>query len=374
MKWLVFMVAVVALLVVALALTNPTQWGTVTFAFGDTTYQVNAIDFALALIGLFIALRLLGALFNLPWRIIRTSRARRLERLRREFEESVALYLQGQWQTAHKRLLRVAQEPALAHTANLLAAHCAIKDNRFEAARAALQAAREADIRDDFYVPLTQSEILLKSGQPEQAAEHLDKLRHRQPDNRKIVDLLMQACATMDDWGMLTDSLPQLRKLYARQPDKLRAIELPVARKLLQQTAESMNEKALKQQWHHTAATVRPALLTFYVQMLVKVGAEKTAEFVLREAIESRWDEDCMMYYGDMKTDNVDERLAHAERWLKSRPKDPALLLCLGKLYCQAALWDQARHYLKTGLSLDPKPEVFRELISTFDYVGGGQF
>ncbi len=374
MKPLIFAVLVIGLLAAALALVGPAQWAGVTLAFGDVNLTTNFAVLILALIGLFIVLRLLGALLGLPSRLVRAGRTRRLGQLREEFEQGIAFYLQGRWRQAHKCFLRAARAPALAHSASLLAACCAVQDNAFKEARAALQTAREVNVKDDFCSLLIQSEVLFKSGQARQAAEHLDKLRRRQPDNRKVTDLLMQACTAVGEWEMLAESLPQLRKLYAHAPDKLRAVEIPIARKRLHQAAERMDENALERCWRETGAAARPALLTTYAQMLVKVGARKTAERVLREAIESNWDEDCVAYYGGLESGDIDERLKHAERWLKSRPKDPALLLCLGKLYRQVELWDQAKHYLKASFSLAPKPETFRELSSVVDYVGGGRF
>ena len=372
MKWMAYPVLLIMLLAAAVVFAGQLQWGAVVFSFGDTQWTMAFIVFVFFMIGAFIVVRLLGVLFGLPFRMLQMRRYKRLMRLRKEFEQGVALYLQGQWGQARKRLLRGAREPSLAHTANLLAARCAAEDHHFEAARASLQAAREADARDDFCAPLIQSEILLRSGHAQQAAEHLAKLKNQRPDNRRVADLLIQACAEMNDWKVLRDALPRLRKLYANQPDKLRAAEIPVATELLQRAAERMDEAILERQWRATGATIKPVLLTDYAKMLVDIGAHGTAERLLRKEIESKWDVDCMVYYGGIEGGDVDMRLKHAESWLKSRPQDPALLLCLGKLYCQAELWDQARHYLKASFSLEPKVETFQELTSVLDYIGGG--
>ncbi len=373
-KWLALTGLLVVLFIAALLFIDQAPWATVAITFGERNYTTSFAVFVLAAIGVFMALRLFGALFGLPSRLIRAGRARRLEHLREEFEQGIALYLRGQWGRARKCFRRAAQDATLAHSANLLTVRCAAEDNDLDEARAALQEAREVNMKDDFCALLIQSEVLLKAGQPEQAAEHLGKLRRRRPDNRRIVDLLMQACEATGDWSVLMDAMPQVRKLYARQPDKLRAVEIPVARRLLQRAAGRMDVNMLERQWHAIDAAVKPALLAAYAEMLVSVGARETAERVLREAIESRWDEDCMVCYGSIEGGDIDGRLKHAERWLKSRPKDPALLLCLGKLYRQAELWDQARHYLKASFSLAPKPETFRELVFVFDYVSEGRF
>ena len=374
MKRWVFAVVLIGLLAAALVFSDRMEWAGVTVHFGDMRFAANLAVFILALIGVLIVMRFVGTLLGLPKRLMQIGRERRLAHWREEFERGVSLYLQGQWERAYKHFLQATQDVTLAYAANLLAARCAIQERLFDEARSALQAAREINIEDDFGPLLIQSEVLLESGRVDQAVEHLQQLHRRRPDNRKVVDLLIRACETTGDWKSLADSLSQLRKLYVRQPERLYEVSVAASRELLQQAAAHADRGALEKQWREVDAVVKPTLLATYAKMLAGVGAYQNAEKLLREAIEARWDEGCMVYYGDMEGGNVDERLRHAERWLKSRPKDPALLLCLGKLYRQAELWDQARHYLKASFSLAPKAETFRELTSVFDYVGENRF
>ena len=373
MKQVIRMAVVLIFLFAAMLLfANWGQGGVVTFDLGsDVRATISFVVFGLALVGAFIMLQLLGALLALPRQLVRGRRERRNKRLRGDFEHGVALYLQGRWEQAYKSLLRTSRGPSLAHNANLMAARCAVQNDCLTEARAALQAAREANTMDDFGVLLIQSEVLLKSGQCDQAAEHLGKLHKLQPDNRRVTDLLVSACKTMDNWGILTESLPQLRKLYADRHDTLREIEISVAREHLQQVADQMDRGALERCWRKTGASAKPALLTTYAQMLVNIGASKKAEHVLHEAIESSWNEDCMICYGDLESDDIDKRLDHAKRWFEAKPKNPVLLLCLGKLYRQAGLWDQARHHLEASFSLAPRPDTFTELTSVVDYIEG---
>ena len=376
MKQLLRVMAVlVGLLAVTLIFVDYLQWGTVSIVFGnDSRATVSFIGFLFVLAAAVIALQLLIMLLGLPFRLFRDGRARRRERLREELEHGVTLCLQGRWRPAYKCFLRTARVPSLAHSSNLLAAHCAVRDGAFKDARAALQAAREANFEDEFCVVLIQAEILLESGQYEQAAEHLDKLRRLQPDNRRVTDLLIRACEAMDNWGSLVEALPRLRKLYAERPGELREIELSIARERLRQAAKRMDGNALELCWRQTGEKMKPVLLTTYARMLVEVGAHGEAELVLREAIESSWDADYLSCYGGLETGNAGERLRHAERWFKTRPEDPALLLCLGKLYRRVGNLYQARHYLKASFDGAPGSEVAEELASVTDRADRGRF
>ncbi len=385
MKWLLFIAVLLGLVVAALVLTDQTSsWATVRLTWGETSFATN---FAVVLLGgvvLLIVLHLIGALLRLPARLMQAWRDRRFIGQRKAFTQGVSLYLQGRREQARKHLLRAAQARAgggsFAPTAGLLAAHCALQDGQFGETRAALaalaalatlQAVRHKNEDDDFCAALIEAEMQLETGQTEKAAGRLEELRGRQPDNCKVAELLARACAKLGDWDMLAESLPQLRKLHANRPDRLHAVEVPAERQRLQRAAERADADALRRRWRGLGETVKPALLADYARMLARVGAPKEAEQLLREAVESRWDEDCIVAYGDIEGD-VDARLKSAERWLASRPENPALLLCLGKLYRQAGLWDQARDCLKKSFFLAPSVEACRELAVVFERIGEG--
>ena len=382
MKWLLFIAVVLGLIAAALIFADhQTTWATVRFTWGDTSFATNFVVVLLAGVALLIVLRLIGALLGLPVRLVQVWRDRRLISRRQAFAQGVSLYLQGRREQARKRLLRAAQAHGghFAPTAALLAAYCALRDGQFRETRAALQTVHQKNEDDGFCAALIEAEMQLESGQVEQAAKRLAELRRRQPDNHKVAELLARACARLGDWDALVESLPQLRRLHANRPDRLHAVEASVEKQRLQRVADRADQDELRRRWRKLGGTVKPALLADYARMLARVGAPKEAEQLLREAIEAKWDEDDIVAYGDIGGDvggdvegGVDERLQHAERWLASKPENPALLLCLGKIYRQAGLWDQARHCLKKSLILAPSAEVCRELAVVFERIGEG--
>ena len=55
-------------------------------------------------------------------------------------------------------------------------------------------------------------------------------------------------------------------------------------------------------------------------------------------------------------------RLAKAEDWLTRNPRDPQLLLTLGRLCVQSQLWGKAESYLEASLAIEPGWEAHVEL------------
>ncbi len=364
-----FIVSLVVLLSVMIVFTEQQPWATVTVIFGNERVSANFAFLLLILVGTLISMQLLAKLFRLPAHLVATNRKRRTERLREEFDRGILLYLQGGYEQAQRCFLKASQERLLGYTARLLVASCALAQRNFPEVRGALQAAQAVNARDNLGVGVIQSEMLLKSGEDEQALAHLTRLRRRQPDNRKLVDLLVQACESTDAWELLEVALPKLRKLYQDKPGRLRAIETSVARKLLQLAAKRMSESDLLKQWRGTARALQPQLLMDYARLLVSVGAQNTAQNVLSAAIESDWAWDCIVCYGDLEGIDVEQRIKRVEYWLRDRPRDPALLLCLGKLCRQAGQWDRAARCLEKSLQLSPRPQTGEELGRVLGYL-----
>ena len=56
------------------------------------------------------------------------------------------------------------------------------------------------------------------------------------------------------------------------------------------------------------------------------------------------------------------KRLARAEDWLRHHPNDHQLLLALGRMCRDAALWGKARNYLEASVAVAATPVAHAEL------------
>ena len=74
--------------------------------------------------------------------------------------------------------------------------------------------------------------------------------------------------------------------------------------------------------------------------------------------------------YGRCEEGEIRPRLAKAEEWLKRQPRDPQLLLTLGRLCVQSQLWGKAESYLDASLAIAPGWEAHVELAHLAERVG----
>jgi HemY protein len=95
-----------------------------------------------------------------------------------------------------------------------------------------------------------------------------------------------------------------------------------------------------------------------------------SAEEVLRESIQRAWDENTVLTYGEVESDEPFQVLERAESWLPEHPEDAALLLTCARLAARAELYGKARTYLETSIAIRPRLEAYQLLASLMEQLG----
>jgi HemY protein len=98
-------------------------------------------------------------------------------------------------------------------------------------------------------------------------------------------------------------------------------------------------------------------------------GAEScgAAAELIEEFLDRQWDSSLAIAYGECRGGDVVARIAHAEKWLASQPRDAGLLLTLGRLCRQKQLWGKAQSYLEASLAIESTADAHLELASLLE-------
>jgi HemY protein len=86
------------------------------------------------------------------------------------------------------------------------------------------------------------------------------------------------------------------------------------------------------------------------------------AERLVRTGIGYGWNDQLVSRYGRISSSDPKRQLVVAQGWLKERPNDATLLLCLGRVSMMNEAWTEAREYFEASLGLSPTPVVHSEL------------
>ena len=104
------------------------------------------------------------------------------------------------------------------------------------------------------------------------------------------------------------------------------------------------------------------ALVQGWVAHLIQAGRDDDAEEVIGLALDQSWSPELIRQYGMLQGSEPARQLITAKKWAKSRPNDPELLVCLGRLSLRCESFPEAREYFDAALRLSPEPEVYAEL------------
>ena len=142
-------------------------------------------------------------------------------------------------------------------------------------------------------------------------------------------------------------------------------------RQRLAELGSTGNLETLQSGWKHLPSLLRQdeAVVSAYLQELLRIGAQAQAEQLLREQVQVHWNSRFVYTYGDLAAPDAAAQLSLAEGWLDQHPDDPVLLLTLGKISLRNELWGKARSYLESSIEQEPTPEAYRLLGSLLEHL-----
>jgi len=97
-------------------------------------------------------------------------------------------------------------------------------------------------------------------------------------------------------------------------------------------------------------------------RLFIDAGDCRRAHGILEAALDAQWSEALILLYGECQGEDVLAQIEHAEQWLKSRPRDRALLQTLGCLCMSKELWGKAQSYLDASISVSPSHAAYQAL------------
>lgn len=317
-----------------------------------TTTGAAALAILLAvLIGLVLAWKLL----TLP---VRAWRTRSERRSRERLGEGLDALHYGQYERAEKLLAQAAEEDqSVAASARLAAARAALRRGDAAAARAHLDALGE---RHAAARAIALAELALRAHRPTDALVALDAAA-AQPLPPRGLALRAEALAASGQAAEAYGLLGPLRKHNALPAARLDELQERWAAASLR---EAPDGNALAARWEALPKSLRnePAVVLAYAESAHALGWDEAAIKAVEQALDTRWDERLAAHYGSLAPAHAHTRQATLERWLRTHPGSPTLLLALARLHRQQGQWAQAQDYLQRALAQGAGAEAWEEL------------
>lgn len=330
----------------------------------ETTLTLTVIVLVLGFLALYYLIRFIVNAWQLPRRMRAWQDARRLQKARAALTRGLIQLEEGRWRDAEENLIKYATlgEVPLLHY--LAAARAAQKQEAYERRDNYLRLAHESTPDADVAVSLTQAELQLSHRQTEQALATLKRLRQLAPKHGYVLKLLMKLHVQMHDWEQLLELLPELRKRKVVSAAEADEMEMRAYKGLLASAARASDVQTLYNIWRRVPKRLRaaPDIVLEFAKQLRAHSEELQCEALLRDTLKKQWNERLVHLYGLVQGPDPAKQLAHAEEWLNEYPKNPVLLLTLGRLAARNRLWGKARAYLEASVGVAPRGETFQEL------------
>lgn len=254
--------------------------------------------------------------------------------------------------------------PGLAALIGLRAAHALRDDERIEEWGERLRF-NETGMRT---VRLkTEAELALDNHDYGLARERVDQLLAEGGRHIAALRLSLRVRQAQGDWTEVLKLTRQLEKHKALTPEQAAPLRMRAHRENI--AALAGDAEQLARYWHAMPdgdkLDVRLALIA--AQALGAADNCGRAAAIVEDFLDHQWDSTLAAAYGQCQGGDVLARIAHAEKWLNSHPRDASLLLTLGRLCRQKQLWGKAQSYLEASLAIAPSRAVHLELAGLAD-------
>ena len=213
-----------------------------------------------------------------------------------------------------------------------------------------------------------QASLLLDERRYDDALAVLRELSASGPKRIATQRMLMKAHQRLGHW----DEVRRLAAILGKRGvlAEVAATQLRITAQIEALRQQARDAAGLAQCWQRTEDKLDARVARTAAQLFIALGDCRRAHEIVAAALEAEWGEQLILLYGECLGGDVLAQIERAENWLKSRPRDRALLLTLGRLCLQQELWGKAQSYLDASLSEEPSRGAHVALAQLLDRIG----
>ena len=240
----------------------------------ETTLAFGIVMVFAAMLVIYIAIKILRSIWRLPDSVKRGSQNRRFGKSRKLLNQGLIDLAEGRFSQAETNLIKLVEysESPLLHY--LAAARAAQLQGKYDERDSYLKAAHEAQPEAEIAIGVTQAELQLAHQQTEQSLATLTHLRTIAPRHDLILTLLARAYYELEDWHLLVDILPDLRRKKLVPDPRLKKMESAAYKGMLDTVTPANNAAELEKNWSKIPRSNQtdPELLLHYLGLINRHG------------------------------------------------------------------------------------------------------
>jgi HemY protein len=315
--------------------------------------------------------RLVATLLAIPARVKAYREARVRDRSRQSLNDALVAFFQGRYATAERAASQALGMDESKGVAAIIAAKSAHELGRFTEREAFLEKANTTGRPEiDLLRLTTLADLLLGQSKHEEALAVLKELTQKDAKNVRLLRMRLQAEQALRRWDEVLATLAMLGRLDAMGQGERDA--LTRAAHLGNLNRKALDAPALAAYWKQMPSDLRldAVLAATAARYFLAAGGSEEAQAILELALEHEWSAALVAIYGEAHGTTAMPQIERAERWLREHPRDPALLLTLGKLCMKQGLWGKAQSYIEASLAMEPTQDGHMTLAALMERIG----
>jgi HemY protein len=200
---------------------------------------------------------------------------------------------------------------------------------------------------------LLEAELAVESRNFTEALALLNQIEQQSGRHIVAMRLALRAHRAVGHWNEVVHLARQLKKHRALTDVQAAPLIAGAHRERLRTLASDGH--GLASYWDRVPETERvaPGLPLEAARCMLKAGEHAAAQQVIEDGLDEEWSSELVALYSECRGGDILGRIARAEGWLLTHPRDTTLLLVLGRLCQDKQLWGKAQSYFEASLSLN---------------------
>jgi len=323
---------------------------------------------ALAAIGIgYLVLRLVLGAIELPARVREFRARRQRDNARSALLDALRAFFEGRYGRAEKAAAAVIESDEMPALGAVLAARAAHELRRYERRDEYLARAGERAPDDVAMRVIAEAELLLQQRRFQEALLALKALPEKHTAGLRLELRAQQQAKNWEPTLPLIDQLTRRGVFDAVQAAQLRRYaQIEILKR------RALDRFSLEEYWQKIPAEQKrdPKVAAAAAQCFTALGGGEQACQIIEGALDHEWDSELVGWYAECAGAAIVRRIERAEKWLKTNPRDSALLLTLGRLCAEQELWGKAQSYLDASVAVEPTWSAHLALAELHDGLG----
>jgi HemY protein len=352
MRWMIWILLIVSA-AVGIALLMRFNHGNVAVLWPPYRFDIS-VNFAVLLLVIgFLLLHMLllgfGKALDLPTTVRQYRTRRQRDGAIVALRDSLLAFFEGRFGRAERLAQDARDEPDLAGPAALIAARAAHRMREFDRRDRWLASAAAEPHTLQAHL-MTAAELSVEDQKPTQALTMIETMHGRGARHIHSLRLALRAHEQNEDWAKVLQVVRQLEKRDALHPTAVRGLKHRAMRGLFAQRKGDL--AGLRELFASLPGADResPEVIEVAAAAFADSGDDEQAWRLIEQGLQHRLSSGLLRLYLALKQIPARERLMRAERWRERFNDDPALMLTLGRLCMDEALWGKAEEFLKLAL------------------------